>query len=80
MHKGPVKTKDLLRIMHRLDFVETKHGPGNHMRMQHPRTGLMLFIPLSRKEVPPVMLRGIQKQLENFNIISEEKFEEMLTS
>jgi predicted RNA binding protein YcfA (HicA-like mRNA interferase family) len=63
--------------MHRLGFIEKRAG-GSHLIMHHPESGLTVTIPLSRREVPPAILQGIARQMENFNVISRERLQKML--
>jgi predicted RNA binding protein YcfA (HicA-like mRNA interferase family) len=48
------------------------------MLLRHPVSGLVVSVPTSRSEIPPIILKGIERQMENFRIVTREKFEDML--
>ena len=78
MRRKNVSTRDFLRALQKLGFVEARPPNGSHMLLQHPNSGLVVTVPTSRSEIPPAMLYGIERQMENFRIITKEKFEGML--
>ena len=77
MASKPVKLKKLLRVLSRLG-IEASRGTGSHVRLFHPGTGFVLFIHDVRGEVPGLVIRGLEKQLDNFNIVSAEEFQKMV--
>lgn len=77
MRKKAVSTKDILRVMRKLGFVD-RTSKGSHLVLQHLASGLVVAIPVSRSEVPLAILNGIERQMENFQIITREKFEDMI--
>jgi predicted RNA binding protein YcfA (HicA-like mRNA interferase family) len=76
--KGSIKLRDFMRVLRRLGFEEVRTGA--HVIMRHSGTGLLVSVPKSRKEVPPVIAQGIMRQVENYSIVSREEFAEMLKS
>jgi predicted RNA binding protein YcfA (HicA-like mRNA interferase family) len=77
MRSGAVRKDRVLRAMRQLGFMETRRT-GQHLILRHAETGLIVVIPLSRDEVPLVVLRGIERQMENYNIITRDRFRQML--
>jgi predicted RNA binding protein YcfA (HicA-like mRNA interferase family) len=78
MRKKAVSTRHFLSALRKLGFIETRPPKGSHMLLQHPDSGLVVTVPTSRSEIPPAMQSGIERQMENFRIITREKFEAML--
>jgi predicted RNA binding protein YcfA (HicA-like mRNA interferase family) len=78
LRKKGVSTRDFLRALQKLGFVETRPPEGSHMLLRHPDSGLLVTVPTSRSEIPLAMRYGIERQMENFRIITREKFEGML--
>ena len=78
MRRKSVSARDFLGALLKLGFVEKRPSKGSHMLLQHSDSGLVVTIPTSRSEIPPTILYAIERQMENFRIITREKFEEML--
>ncbi len=78
MPKQTIATHDLINFLEKIGFVRLKAGKGRHAVFRHEATGLLVPLPTGAKDLPPIYVRLIQKQLDNFNIVPEEKFEKML--
>ncbi len=78
MPRKAIAALDLINFIERMGFVRLRAGKGGHALFRHQATGLLVTLPAEAKELRPVFVRAIQKQLDNFNIVSEEKFEKML--
>jgi predicted RNA binding protein YcfA (HicA-like mRNA interferase family) len=78
MPRSAVAADDLVNLIERIGFVRLRAGKGNHAVFRHEATGLVVTLPTGSKELRPIRVLAIQKQLDNFNIVPEEKFEKML--
>ena len=78
MARKTVKTRHLMKVLKQLGFMASRSG--SHMIFRHSDTGLVVTVPGSRKEIPEIYLRSIMKQMQNYDIISEEKLKEILLS
>ena len=73
-----VSTKDLLKALQKVGFAQTRLSKGSHVLLRHQDSGLVVTVPTSRSDVPPVIFFAIERQMENFGVITKEKFENML--
>jgi predicted RNA binding protein YcfA (HicA-like mRNA interferase family) len=78
MRKG-ITTKDFQRMLKKLGFVELRRK-GSHVLYRHSGTGLLATVPENKGEVPPFVARGILKQIEYYEIASDDQLEKMLKS
>ncbi len=78
MSRNAVATLDMINFLERIGFVQLRAGKGRHAVYRHEATGLLVTLPTGDKDLRPIFTRAIQKQLDNFNIVSEEKFDKML--
>ena len=78
MPKQAIATHDLINFIEKIGFVRLKAGNGQNAVFRHEATGLVVSLPTGAKDLRPIYVRAIQKQLDNFNIVPEEKFEKML--
>jgi len=79
VRRKPLKTKHLIKVLEQLGFAAARRT-GSHTVFRHGGTGLIITIPENRDEIPLVYLRSIERQIGNFNIISDEKLQKMLYS
>jgi predicted RNA binding protein YcfA (HicA-like mRNA interferase family) len=79
MHKKPVKTKRLIRVLQQLGFAIARRN-GSHTIFKNKDTGLVVTVPEDRDEIPLVFLRSIERQIGNFNIASDEQLQKLLYS
>ena len=78
MPKQAIATHDLINFVEKIGFVRLKAGKGQNAVFRHEATGLVVSLPTGDKNLRPIYVRAIRKQLDNFNIVPEEKFEKML--
>jgi predicted RNA binding protein YcfA (HicA-like mRNA interferase family) len=78
MPKQAIATHDLINFIEKIGFIRLKAGSGQNAVFRHEETGLVVSLPTGAKELRPIYVRAIQKQLDNFNIVPEEKFEKMV--
>jgi predicted RNA binding protein YcfA (HicA-like mRNA interferase family) len=78
MSRNAVATLDMINFLERIGFVQLRTGKGRHAVYRHEATGLVVTLPTGDKDLPPISALAIQKQLDNFNIVPEEKFDKML--
>jgi predicted RNA binding protein YcfA (HicA-like mRNA interferase family) len=79
MAKG-ITTRDFSRMLKKLGFVEVRRS-GSHVLFRHSDTGLLATLPDNSKgEVPLFVARGILKQIQNYDIASDDQLEKMLKS
>jgi predicted RNA binding protein YcfA (HicA-like mRNA interferase family) len=76
MHKRQVKLKTLVTTLEELGFEERIRG--SHGIFSHPKTGLIITLPIRKKDVPSVYLRAAFKQILDRGITSEERLNELL--
>jgi predicted RNA binding protein YcfA (HicA-like mRNA interferase family) len=79
MHKKPVKTKRLIRVLQQLGFAIARRN-GSHAIFRNKDTGLVVTVPEDRDEIPLVFLLSIERQIGNFNIASDEQLQRLLYS
>jgi predicted RNA binding protein YcfA (HicA-like mRNA interferase family) len=79
MARRPLKTRRLIRVLQHLGFKAVRNK-GSHTIFMHPNGGLLITIPADRDEIPLVYLRSIERQISNYNIISDEKLQKLLYS
>jgi predicted RNA binding protein YcfA (HicA-like mRNA interferase family) len=79
MPKKPIKTRHLIRVLQQLGFKVIKNK-GSHTIFMHPNDGLLISIPEGRDEIPSVYLRSIERQISNYKIISDDKWQKLLYS
>jgi len=77
MHKKPVKTKRLIRVLEQLGFAVARRN-GSHTIFRNKDTGLVVTVPEDRDEIPLVFLRSIERQIGNFNIASDDQLQKLL--
>lgn len=78
MPRCQVAADDLINLVERIGFVRLRAGKGDHAVFRHEATGLLVSLPTGDNDLRPIHVLAIQKQLDNFNIVPEEKFEKML--
>jgi predicted RNA binding protein YcfA (HicA-like mRNA interferase family) len=79
MHRKPVKTKRLIKVLQKLGFgIAMKNG--SHTIFRNKDTGLVVTVPQDSDEIPLVFLRSIERQIGNFNIASDEQLQKLLYS
>ena len=79
MPRKPIKTKHFIKVLGQLGFVATR-TKGSHTVFRHKDTGLLITIPSARSEIPLVYLRSIERQISNFNIVSDDRLQKLLYS
>jgi predicted RNA binding protein YcfA (HicA-like mRNA interferase family) len=76
MPKKQIKLKRLVTALKTLGFIERRMG--SHAIFNHQETGLIVSLPMGRKDVPVVYLKSVFKQIVDRGIISEDDFWELL--
>ena len=76
MHKKQIKLRRLVAALKTLGFVERRMG--SHGIFKQPETGLIITLPMARKDVPVVYLKAVLKQIVNRGIVSEDDFWELI--
>jgi predicted RNA binding protein YcfA (HicA-like mRNA interferase family) len=76
MHNRVYKLDKIVSALNKTGFQARQKG--THGIFFHPETGLIVTLPLSKKDVPPVYLNAILKQIEYRGLMTEERFLEML--
>jgi predicted RNA binding protein YcfA (HicA-like mRNA interferase family) len=77
MPKKNVATRDLVKVLRDLGFVE-RRKKGGHLLMAHAQKGALVTIPTARSFVPVVHLQAIERSLESYGVISRDEFEDRL--
>jgi predicted RNA binding protein YcfA (HicA-like mRNA interferase family) len=62
-----------MRVMERLGFDRVRRS-GDHLILQHSKTGLVVTLPEARAEVPAVVAQAIMTQVDNYDITSRDEF------
>jgi len=78
MRKGAVSTKEFLKMLEALGFEQVRSGKGGHVIYRHSETGLLASLPTKSDEVPAIVARAITRQIEDYDIASRDKMEEIL--
>jgi predicted RNA binding protein YcfA (HicA-like mRNA interferase family) len=76
MRKREYKLDKIISALNRTGFEARQRG--SHGIFVHPETGLILTLPLNKKDVPTVYLNAILKQMAYRGLMSEEHFLELL--
>lgn len=76
MFKRQVKIKALVAALKQLGFVERRMG--SHGIFSQPENGLIVTLPMGRKDVPVVYLKAILKQIVDRGIMAEDDFLKLL--
>ena len=77
MLRKPVKTKRLIKTLHQLGFIATRRTFG-HTIFRHEGTGLVVTLPTNLDEIPLIYLRSIERQIGNFDIVSDDELQSLL--
>jgi predicted RNA binding protein YcfA (HicA-like mRNA interferase family) len=70
MTKREVKLTTLVSVLRKLGFEERRSG--SHGVFRHSQTGLLVTLPMARKDVPVVYLKAVLKQIIDRGIMSED--------
>jgi predicted RNA binding protein YcfA (HicA-like mRNA interferase family) len=71
-----ISTKALADALIRMGFTEISPGyTGIHRIFEHHSSGLKVTVPRNREPIRPVHLSAIRRQISNFEIASDEKFD-----
>ena len=76
MNRNEIKLNKLVFALKRLGFQMQKRG--SHGLFYHPETGLLVSLPMNRKEVPAVYLRAVISQIINRGIVTEDELWHLL--
>jgi predicted RNA binding protein YcfA (HicA-like mRNA interferase family) len=76
MCKRQIKLKKLISILKSLGFNEHRHG--SHGIFKHFKTGLIVTLPMNRKDVPVVYQKAILRRLVDCEMITENDFWRLL--
>ncbi len=79
MPRKPLKTRDLVKTLEQLGFVAARRKNG-HTIFRHEGTGLIITLPTNVEEIPLLYLRSIERQIGNFDIVSDDKLRKLLYS
>ena len=79
MPRKPAKTRNLIRALQQMGFVASGRR-GTHAIFRHAGTGLVITLPTNRDEIPLVYLRSIERQIGNFDIVSDDELQKLLYS
>jgi predicted RNA binding protein YcfA (HicA-like mRNA interferase family) len=77
MPSKQVSVRELSQVLRQLGFVE-KARRGSHLLLQHPDKHVLLSLPTGERYVRIVILRSIEKSLENFKVVGRSQFRKML--
>jgi predicted RNA binding protein YcfA (HicA-like mRNA interferase family) len=72
-----VTPRDISIALKKLGFRE-KAKRGSHVLYQHPGTDLILILPTGQRYVPLIIIRTIERSLENFDIVKPREFQKIL--
>ncbi|MEW5949810.1 MAG: type II toxin-antitoxin system HicA family toxin [Thermodesulfobacteriota bacterium] len=76
MAKKQIKLTKLVAVLKQLGFQERRKG--SHGIFFEPETGVIITLPMDRKEVPVVYLKAALKQIVHRGIIDEDNFWRLL--
>jgi predicted RNA binding protein YcfA (HicA-like mRNA interferase family) len=77
MPSKQVTVRELHEALKKLGFRESAKRH-EHLLLQHPKSGLVLSLPTSERYVRLVVIRAIERSLENFKIVAPKGFQKML--
>jgi predicted RNA binding protein YcfA (HicA-like mRNA interferase family) len=78
MPKGAISTKEFQKMLKALGFVQLRPAKRGHAIYRHSGTGLLASLPTMSDEVPAIVARAITRQIEDYDIASRDKIEEIL--
>jgi len=78
MPKKSIRLDRLVAALTKLGFVQRTHRLGSHGIFVEPITGLVVTLPMGRKEVPIVYLRAALRQIVDRGMMPEDDFLELL--
>ncbi len=71
MPKKQIKLTKLTAVLKRLGFQESRKG--SHGIFIEPKTGVIITLPMTRKEVPVVYFRAALRQIVDRGMIDEDE-------
>lgn len=77
MPSKQVTAREMVEALRKLGFRESAKR-GDHVLFQHPKSGVILSLPTGERHVRLVVIRAIERSLENFDIVSPNGFRKML--
>jgi len=73
-----IKTQNLIRVLTQLGFEQSSRG--SHGIFREDRSGVIVTLPLTKADLPPVYSRAIMGQVVSSGLISEEELDKLLIS
>jgi predicted RNA binding protein YcfA (HicA-like mRNA interferase family) len=77
MPSKQVSVREMSHVLHQLGFVERARR-GAHVLLQHPDKGVMINLPTGERYVRLIILRSIEKSLENYHVVNRHEFRKRL--
>jgi predicted RNA binding protein YcfA (HicA-like mRNA interferase family) len=73
-----IKTKNLIRVLTTLGFEQSSKG--SHGIFRQRESGVIVTLPLTKPDLPPVYSRAILGQVISSGLVSEEELNKLLIS
>jgi predicted RNA binding protein YcfA (HicA-like mRNA interferase family) len=77
MPSKQVSASEMFKVLKELGFRESARR-GDHLLLQHPQAGVILSLPTGERYIRLVVIRAIERSLENHKLVSRDDFRRRL--